>query len=508
LYAEKPIIYYSDSCITKDAVANSKKKQSVAKGAPESFISYSRKDSEFALRLAKDLRAAGVSVWLDQLNIIPGQLFRQAIEAAVKNSPYMLVILSPAAVMSQEVHDEFEYALDEEKTVIPVFHRDCDVPFRLRSRQRADFRSDYDSGFQQLLKALVSAKTAGPSKSATLPDESKSSAKIVPQVGRAQSQSYAGTPELFVTLQGGLPELAQRKNNVRAYDEDGNLITPSILADSAGLLLDQLRGICVAGKYLYVVNANKLQNSVLCYEGAGNRYKFVGWFASRRTCKAILHPFDLCFDGLGYCYLSNQDTNVVTRFVASDGGKIGEPAPLASALPTTGKFLPGTFVASSRGDLFDLPTTPVGAPAGLGYSAFAEKKLSVRGITWANGRLYVADRAAGTVKMYDITGAYLGQSNEVETPVQILAHHGSLYVSGGDVVLTAKLRDSLGDFVLRPISTARVKNSSGMAFGKSGHFFVASRTERLILKFDSNFKRIKNFRCYLPDNPQFLCPAP
>jgi hypothetical protein len=42
-----------------------------------------------------------------------------------------------------------------------------------------------------------------------------------------------------------------------------------------------------------------------------------------------------------------------------------------------------------------------------------------------------------------------------------------------------------------------------MAFSNSGNFYVASRTENVILKFDSNFRPLK-FRCELPDNPEFL----
>ena len=33
------------------------------------FVSYSRDDSEFVLRLAGDLKAAGAKVWLDRLDI-------------------------------------------------------------------------------------------------------------------------------------------------------------------------------------------------------------------------------------------------------------------------------------------------------------------------------------------------------------------------------------------------------------------------------------------------------
>ncbi|HVI77222.1 MAG TPA: hypothetical protein VM715_03490 [Candidatus Acidoferrum sp.] len=310
-------------------------------------------------------------------------------------------------------------------------------------------------------------------------------------------------PMLLVTLHGGKPDKNPHKNNVHAYDKDGKKLSSTILDHTEGVLTDELRGIHAVGKYLYVVNANKLQNSILCYEGAGTHYRFVGWFASRHTCAAILHPFDLAFDGLGYSYLSSQDTNVVTRFIVSDEGRIARPAPIAAALPPNGKFLAGTFVASSNGKLSDPPTTPVPTPVGLEYSDADVKKHSVRGIAWANGRLYVADQPASTIKMYDITGKYLGQSNQVETPVHVVVYRGNLYVSGGDQVVTAQLPNSPGDFVLRTLKGVKVKNASGMAFGNSGILYVASRTENRIAKFDANFNPLP-FRCELPDNPEFL----
>jgi hypothetical protein len=310
---------------------------------------------------------------------------------------------------------------------------------------------------------------------------------------------------LFVTFHGGQPEKDPHKNNIQAYDKDGNKITSSVLDETEGVTLNELRGIYLGGKYLYVANANKTQNSLLCYEGSGTKYRFVSRFASKQTCNGILHPFDVAFDGLDYCYLSSQDTNVVTRLIVSDDGKIGRPAPVAAALPPSGKFLAGTFVASSNGNLSNPATTPVASPAGLAYSDVEAKKHSVRGLAWANGRLYVADQPAGTVKMYDITGKYLGQSNKLEagSPVHLVVHNGSLYVSGGDHVYMAMLPSSPDKFTLEPIDKVKVKNSSGMAFGNSGNFYVASRTERTVLKFDSDFEPVK-FHCGLPDDPEFL----
>lgn len=131
--------------------------------APHAFFSYSREDSEFALRLAADLKAAGASVWIDQLDIGPGERWDLTVQVALENCPCMLVILTPASVSSNNVLDEVSFALDKKKTVIPVLYRDCEIPFRIMRLQHVDFRTDYQHMLQELLKALhisVQAQTS------------------------------------------------------------------------------------------------------------------------------------------------------------------------------------------------------------------------------------------------------------------------------------------------------------------------------------------------------------
>src|SRR5208283_6193024 len=77
----------------------------VATDAPLAFFSYSRDDSEFALRLAEDLKAAGSNVWLDQLDIAPGQRWARAVQDALNNCHRLLVILSPSSVTSTNVEE-------------------------------------------------------------------------------------------------------------------------------------------------------------------------------------------------------------------------------------------------------------------------------------------------------------------------------------------------------------------------------------------------------------------
>ncbi len=122
--------------------------------APAAFFSYSREDSEFALRLAEDLRTAGAAVWIDQLDIDPGQRWDRAVERALKSCPRTLVILSPASVESDNVRDEISFALRNQKTIIPVLYLDCDIPLRLERHQHIDFRTDHARGLKALLRSL------------------------------------------------------------------------------------------------------------------------------------------------------------------------------------------------------------------------------------------------------------------------------------------------------------------------------------------------------------------
>jgi TPR repeat protein len=119
------------------------------------FFSYSRDDSSFVVQLAADMKAAGANVWLDQLDITPGQRWDRAIEDALKNCPRLIVILSPTSVNSTNVMDEVSFALEEQKTVIPVVYRDCAIPFRLRRLQYVDFKHDYSQGFKELLSVVA-----------------------------------------------------------------------------------------------------------------------------------------------------------------------------------------------------------------------------------------------------------------------------------------------------------------------------------------------------------------
>ncbi len=121
---------------------------------PAAFISYSRVDSEFARRLATDLKNARVPVWFDQLDIHAGHEWDDSIEKALTESNRLILVLSPDSVQSRNVRNEITWALDKKKTIFPILLKDCEVPLQLRRIQYIDFRTDYARGFADLLAHL------------------------------------------------------------------------------------------------------------------------------------------------------------------------------------------------------------------------------------------------------------------------------------------------------------------------------------------------------------------
>ena len=125
-------------------------------GTPLSiFISYSRTDSEFVDRLEADLKARNFYTWVDRLKLEGGQNFRSEIQKAIDHCQIMLVVLSPEAMASKYVRQEYEYADSRDKHIIPLNWRTTiEVFFGLHGIHWVDFRGSHDQGLADLLNAL------------------------------------------------------------------------------------------------------------------------------------------------------------------------------------------------------------------------------------------------------------------------------------------------------------------------------------------------------------------
>ncbi len=84
------------------------------------FISYSRYDSEHALRLAEELRANGMNVWIDQHGIEAATSWSKEIAEALEACSTFLILLSPRSVTSENVVKELAIAAKLRKQIVPV----------------------------------------------------------------------------------------------------------------------------------------------------------------------------------------------------------------------------------------------------------------------------------------------------------------------------------------------------------------------------------------------------
>ena len=110
------------------------------------FISYAHPDSAFVDRLEADLHKQGFDPWVDRQRLKGGQRWRKELQEAVKGAQVLLVVLSPDAVISQNVQIEYDYVLELGNVVIPLYLRQCEVPMELRAIQWIDFRHSYEQG--------------------------------------------------------------------------------------------------------------------------------------------------------------------------------------------------------------------------------------------------------------------------------------------------------------------------------------------------------------------------
>ena len=124
------------------------------------FLSYSRSDEDFALRLAKDLQSRGVEMWVDRFSIRPSEHWDRAIERAIRGCRNVIAVLSPRSVASENVADEISLAIDAGKPIIPVVIEPCDLPLRLTRRHLIDATGSYDLALKQCFDEIEGGEHA------------------------------------------------------------------------------------------------------------------------------------------------------------------------------------------------------------------------------------------------------------------------------------------------------------------------------------------------------------
>lgn len=142
------------------------------------FLSYSRADQDIALKFARDLKAGGADIWVDQIDIRPSERWDRSVEAGLRESTGIVLILSPRSVASENVLDEISMALDAGKQVIPVLIQACQAPLRLARVQFIDATHDYAAALERCKAAMAHAVPSAVATPAAVPRAAISSAVI------------------------------------------------------------------------------------------------------------------------------------------------------------------------------------------------------------------------------------------------------------------------------------------------------------------------------------------
>jgi WD40 repeat protein len=122
------------------------------------FISYSRKDGDFARKLNLALQEADKTVWFDQESIASGMDFEAELYKGIDSADNFVFVVSYDSVISEYCEDEVNYAVSQGKRILSVLARPTDtatLPEVLRVIHWVDFvEQPFDKAFAELVQAI------------------------------------------------------------------------------------------------------------------------------------------------------------------------------------------------------------------------------------------------------------------------------------------------------------------------------------------------------------------
>jgi WD40 repeat protein len=123
------------------------------------FISYSRKDIEFAKKLTGELQKSDMDFWVDWEGIPPTVDWWREIEKGIEEADAFIFLISPDSAKSKVCGQEIEAAVQNGKRMIPIVVRDIaweDTPPHLGHLNYIFFREtdDFDASVKKLLNAI------------------------------------------------------------------------------------------------------------------------------------------------------------------------------------------------------------------------------------------------------------------------------------------------------------------------------------------------------------------
>ena len=126
----------------------------------EIFVSYSRDDSDRVLELAARLRAAGMSLWIDQSGIDAASQWSEQIVNALESAKVLLLMVTESAVHSHNVAKEVVLVSERKGHILPVHLEPTVIPpalkYQLAGIQHIEYfkGGDSDANLKSILRSL------------------------------------------------------------------------------------------------------------------------------------------------------------------------------------------------------------------------------------------------------------------------------------------------------------------------------------------------------------------
>lgn len=124
----------------------------------EVFVSYSREDAARVSDLVGKLRAAGVSLWIDQGGIDAASQWSEQIVNALEGSKAMLLMVSGSSVNSHNVAKEVVLVSERKGHILPVHLQPTVIPpalkYQLAGIQHVEYFKESDEALKAILRAL------------------------------------------------------------------------------------------------------------------------------------------------------------------------------------------------------------------------------------------------------------------------------------------------------------------------------------------------------------------
>ena len=159
----------------------------------EVFVSYARDDAPRVIEVTDQLRAAGVSVWIDQSGIDAAAQWSEQIVDALESAKVLLLMVTEAAVHSHNVAKEVVLVSERKGHILPVHLEPTVIPsslkYQLAGIQHVEYHQGANSaaGLKAILRALERiGVTIAP------PRESKMPTASVEPAGPVAGRTAAG----------------------------------------------------------------------------------------------------------------------------------------------------------------------------------------------------------------------------------------------------------------------------------------------------------------------------